>query len=88
MIRKHVIVRGTVQGVGFRYWTRAEALRVGATGWVRNRLDGTVEAEVEGTVEAVESMLKWLSSGPTSAEVTGLDAQDIAPQGDTKFVLG
>ena len=87
MIRKHVIVRGTVQGVGFRYWTRAEALRVGVTGWVRNRLDGTVEAEIEGSAEAVEAMLRWLSSGPTSAQVTGLDSQDIEPQGDTGFVL-
>lgn len=87
MIRKHVIVRGTVQGVGFRYWTRAEALRLGVTGWVRNRLDGTVEVEVEGTAEAVEAMLRWLSSGPTSARVEGLDAKDIGPQGDTAFVL-
>lgn len=85
MIRKHVIVHGSVQGVGFRYWTRAEAARLGVTGWVRNRLDGTVEVEVEGSDAAVEALVQWLSRGPSSAAVSSLDSTDITPQGDTEF---
>ncbi|MFU8946530.1 acylphosphatase [Mycetocola zhadangensis] len=87
MIRKHVIVHGNVQGVGFRYWTRAEATRCGVTGWVRNRLDGTVEAELEGSESDVSSMIEWLRHGPEYASVSGLDAQDITPRGDDDFVV-
>lgn len=87
MIRKHVIVHGTVQGVGFRYWTRAEAQRRGVTGWVRNRLDGSVEAELEGNDSAVSAMLDWLRAGPSSAVVFEVNAQDIEPAGDSEFVI-
>ncbi|GGE94273.1 acylphosphatase [Mycetocola zhadangensis] len=87
MIRKHVIVHGTVQGVGFRYWTRAEAQRLGVTGWVRNRLDGTVEAEVEGTEADVSALIEWLRRGPSYATVTGLNAADIEYRGDADFVV-
>ena len=87
MIRKHVIVHGTVQGVGFRYWTRAEAQRLGVTGWVRNRLDGTVEAELEGPETDVGTMIDWLRRGPSYAAVSGLDAQDIEFRGDSEFVV-
>jgi acylphosphatase len=87
VIRKHVIVHGTVQGVGFRYWTRAEAQRLGVTGWVRNRLDGTVEVELEGDDTEVSAMLDWLRHGPSGASVSDLDAHDIGPSGDTEFVV-
>ncbi|PWC06346.1 acylphosphatase [Mycetocola zhujimingii] len=87
MIRKHVIVHGSVQGVGFRYWTRAEAARLSVTGWVRNRLDGTVEAEVEGTDSDVASLLDWLQHGPSSAVVSGVDSADIDVRGDTEFAV-
>ncbi|MCP2031243.1 acylphosphatase [Okibacterium sp. HSC-33S16] len=87
MIRKHVIVHGTVQGVGFRYWTRAEAKRLGVSGWVRNRLDGTVEAELEGKDADVDALMDWLRHGPDYAAVSGVDAQNIDPQGETEFVV-
>ena len=54
--RIHVIVHGRVQGVGFRWATGAEARRLGLDGWVRNRDDGTVEAEIQGPPENVERM--------------------------------
>lgn len=87
MIRKHVIVHGSVQGVGFRYWTRAEADRLGVTGWVRNRLDGTVEAEIEGAESAVTALETWLSHGPSMASVTGLDSTVIEVRGDSGFAV-
>ena len=47
MIRTHVTVHGLVQAVGFRYYARAEAQRLGVSGWIRTRVDGAVEAEIE-----------------------------------------
>jgi acylphosphatase len=87
VIRKHVIVHGTVQGVGFRYWTRAEAQRLGVCGWVRNRLDGTVEAELEGTSADVDALMDWLEHGPDYASVSSVDSKDIELQGDAEFIV-
>jgi acylphosphatase len=77
-IRRHVIVTGRVQGVGFRFHTADEANRLGIAGWVRNLPDSSVEAEFEGSASAVESMLAWVRVGPPSAEVTGVDIDDVA----------
>ena len=57
MRRVHVVVRGEVQGVGYRYTMRIVAREAGAAGWVRNRRDGTVEAEVEGTDAQADEVL-------------------------------
>lgn len=65
----YVLVRGKVQGVGFRLSTVRRAHMVGATGWVQNRDDGTVEAMVQGTPEQVDQMLEWLGRGPPGATV-------------------
>jgi acylphosphatase len=62
-------IRGVVQGVGFRYSLEREALRLGLTGWVRNRHDGSVEAMVAGTASAVEALVAWSHRGPPSARV-------------------
>ena len=66
----HVIISGYVQGVGFRYATRAEALRLGLRGWVKNRADGAVEAWFEGPRPALEQALAWCQTGPRWASVT------------------
>lgn len=71
--RVHVTVRGRVQGVGYRYSMRVVAERVGVGGWVRNRPDGSVEAEVEGPPEQVDHVLAWMAHGPPSASVAGTD---------------
>jgi acylphosphatase len=68
----HVIVTGRVQGVGFRDWTERTAYRLGLSGWVRNRRDGTVEAVFAGDPDAVAEMLKALHAGPASARVDGV----------------
>lgn len=69
MTTKHVLVSGIVQGVGYRAWTRQEAIRRKLTGWVRNCADGRVEALLEGEVDVVDDMLIAMHQGPTLAQV-------------------
>jgi acylphosphatase len=69
----HVIVRGQVQGVGYRAFVEDEAAMRGLEGWVRNRRDGSVEAVFAGPVEEVEDMIETCRKGPWSAKVEGLD---------------
>ncbi|WP_233235926.1 acylphosphatase [Bordetella sp. LUAb4] len=71
----HVHIRGKVQGVGFRMSTVRRAHMVGATGWVQNLEDGSVEALVQGTTEQVDAMLEWLGRGPPGAIVRGIDSE-------------
>ena len=62
--RLYAIVKGRVQGVGFRYFTQERAIFLGLTGWVRNRWNGTVELVAEGPKEDLESLLNAVSRGP------------------------
>jgi acylphosphatase len=73
---KHLIISGRVQGVGFRYSMHAEATRLGVTGWVRNRRDGTVEAVVDGAPAAVAAIVAWARTGPPGARVTDVAVSD------------
>jgi acylphosphatase len=74
---KHLLISGWVQGVGFRYSMAEEAERLGVTGWVRNRRDGTVEAVVEGEATAVDALLAWARRGPPSARVTEVTVSEV-----------
>lgn len=85
MVRVHVVVHGRVQAVGFRFGARVEAQRLGVSGWVRNRSDGAVEAEIEGEPEAVDHMLAWLDEGPPGADVAALTTTDLEPTGERGF---
>jgi len=69
MKTQHLHIEGRVQGVWFRESMRREAERLGVTGWVRNLPDGSVEAVVQGTVEAVDALLVWSRTGPPMARV-------------------
>ena len=74
-----------MQGVWFRDSCRREALARGLSGWVRNRMDGTVEVVVEGPESAVAELVAWCRIGPPRAEVTGVDVMTGPPQGLVGF---
>jgi acylphosphatase len=65
----HVMIRGRVQGVGYRAWVEHQALAAGLEGWVRNRRDGSVEAVFAGAAELVANMVARCHRGPPSARV-------------------
>jgi len=81
----HLRVSGRVQGVGYRDALRAEAGSSGIAGWVRNRRDGTVEAVVQGTPEAVEKILAWARRGPPGARVVDVGAQSAQGELDRPY---
>lgn len=69
----HAIVRGRVQGVGFRYFVVERALSLGLRGYARNARDGSVEVLAQGTRPALESLLALLRRGPSAAHVTEVE---------------
>jgi len=73
---RRVMIRGRVQGVGFRAWTEHEARRRALEGWTRNRRDGSVEAVFAGPPETVADMIEACRRGPPMSRVDALDAQD------------
>ena len=73
-VTRRLAIHGRVQGVWYRESMRREAERLGVTGWVRNRPDGSVEALVQGTPDAVEAITVWSRRGPDEARVERVDA--------------
>ena len=71
-------LRGRVQGVGFRYFTRGVARELGVVGRVRNLPDGDVEIEAAGEPERVEEFKTWMRQGPPGAAVAGLHEEPLA----------
>jgi acylphosphatase len=71
-------VTGRVQGVGFRYSARLEALRLGVRGYARNLPDGSVEVVAEGSAAAVEELRQWLHRGPRMARVEHVLELEVA----------
>ena len=78
------LVRGRVQGVGFRYFAQRQARAQELAGWVRNRQDGAVEGEVTGSPAAIERFLAALRRGPSSARVSELDTTPLSVVPDTR----
>ena len=77
-IARRYLVRGRVQGVGFRYFTQAAAARAGLSGWVRNNPDGTVEIAAAGEVDALERLEQQVRHGPPGARVDQVTVSDDA----------
>jgi acylphosphatase len=75
----YVVVRGKVQGVGFRWFVRERARTLGLTGWVRNRDDGSVEVVATGDEAALSQLRTLLGSGPSGARVTIVEDQQGEP---------
>lgn len=85
MVRKHIYFSGRVQGVGFRFQASWAAKRFGLTGWVKNLYDGRVEMEVQGDADAIDGMLKALTSD-TYIRITDIDSVEIPlEEGERKF---
>ena len=83
-VRAHVLVKGRVQGVLFRYVTKDEANLRGVKGWVRNLEDGRVEAVFEGVKEKVDEMIEFCHYGPPAAKVSSVKVMWEEYTGDFK----
>jgi acylphosphatase len=73
---RHIVIRGRVQGVGFRAWTEYTTLERGLQGWVRNRRDGAVEALLVGPPDVVAAMIEACKEGPRGARVESVDQRE------------
>lgn len=83
--RRHVLVRGRVQGVFFRDSALRLARELGVAGWIRNRADGAVEAVFEGPPGAVDRIVEWARQGPRGARVERVEIVDEEPEGESTF---
>jgi len=84
---RRVIVHGRVQGVFFRDTVRRAAQRGGVAGWVANRPDGSVEAQLEGAPEAVDATVEVCRRGPRGAHVEHVEVSECEPSGATGFAV-
>lgn len=76
---KHIIVKGKVQGVFYRKFTKQKAIELGLKGWVKNTDNGDVEILAQGNKEAVEQLSEWCRQGSPKAEVKDVEVKDIEP---------
>ncbi|MFH2201824.1 MAG: acylphosphatase [Elusimicrobiota bacterium] len=79
--RRHLLIKGRVQGVGFRWFTRETAARLSLGGWVRNRPEGSVEAEVEGEPDVVRRFIQELKTGLPFAYVDSIEEYAVPSTG-------
>jgi acylphosphatase len=81
MVTLQLRITGRVQGVGYRYALQQEAEKLGVSGWVRNRRDGSVEAVVQGEQSSVDAVVAWTRRGPIGSAVAEVAATPL-PAGD------
>ena len=86
-IRRRVTVHGRVQGVFFRDSVRQRAHSRNVSGWVTNRTDGAVEAVLEGNPDDVQSVVRFMETGPRQAEVETVDVREEVPEGLASFEI-
>ena len=75
-MKKHIVITGKVQGVGFRYWLHKAAVRKNINGWVKNKISGEVEALLIGDVVEIDNLIKLCEKGPPSSKVTKIKVQN------------
>ena len=75
-VTRNLRIRGHVQGVGFRMYLVRKARQLGLSGWVRNRVDGSVEADVQGPAAAVDALIAAAQRGPPGSVVNGVQVSD------------
>ena len=83
MIRKHIVFRGQVQGVGFRYRAGMGAHEAGCTGWARNEYDGSVSMEIQGTEQQIASVIRTIAAG-RFVHIESMDVTEIPVKEDEK----
>jgi acylphosphatase len=82
--RLEAVVRGYVQGVGFRYFVRRRANELGVVGWTANERDGTVRVVAEGSHQALDELTRHLNAGPPGARVEGVEVNRMPSVGDLR----
>ena len=75
-MKKHIIITGKVQGIGFRYWLYKAAIERKIDGWVRNKISGEVDALIIGNDTDVNSLIKLCAKGPLLSKVTKIEVQN------------
>ncbi len=84
IIRRRVLISGMVQGVSFRAYTRQAARQADVRGWVKNLVDGRVEAVIEGEAEKVNAVVAWCRKGPSFGRVEDVEVFEETPTGEFK----
>ncbi len=87
LLHKRLQIFGRVQGVYYRASTQQEAERLGVSGWVKNRPDGSVEAEAHGPDSAVTALIAWCQYGPPGARVERMEVTDCPPMTGADFQI-
>ena len=75
-MKKHIVISGRVQGVGFRYWLYKAAIQCNINGWVKNKISGEVETLLIGNDLDVKKLIKLCEKGPSPSKVTSIIVQD------------
>ena len=75
-MKKHLVISGKVQGVGFRYWLQRTATQKNIFGWVKNKISGNVEALIVGNEKEVNNMIKLCEKGPLSSNVNRVEVKE------------
>jgi len=75
-MKKHIVITGKVQGVGFRYWLYKAAKQRNIDGWVRNKISGEVEALLIGNEMEIDNLIKLCKKGPPSSKVAKIEVQN------------
>ena len=75
-MKKHIVITGKVQNVGYRYWLYKEAIEKNISGWVRNKISGEVEALVIGNDTNINNLIKLCKKGPSLSKVTKIKVQN------------
>ena len=75
-MKKHIVITGKVQNVGYRYWLYKEAIKKNISGWVRNKISGEVEALVIGNDTDINNLIKLCKNGPPLSKVTKIEVQN------------
>ena len=75
-MKKHLVISGKVQGVGFRYWLQRSAIEKNIYGWVKNKMSGNVEALIVGEEKEIQELIKLCEMGPGSAKIDYVQIND------------